>query len=239
MNTIPIEKQNTLMVAHRGVSGLEKENTMAAFIAAGNRSYWGIETDVHRTSDGKYIAIHDSNTRRVAGESFLVEDTSYELLRALPLLDENGEAGRNDLRMPSLREYIRVCKKYEKKAVLELKNRFEEEDILHILQEIREEDYLDQTVFIAFDTDNLRHIRRHCPLQAVQQLSSSLDEALFELICQERYDLDVRYSELTEEWVKRLHEKGIAVNCWTVNDPQAAQTLVSWGVDFLTTNILE
>ena len=35
MDTIKIEKKNTLMVAHRGVSGLEKENTLAAFIAAG------------------------------------------------------------------------------------------------------------------------------------------------------------------------------------------------------------
>ena len=44
MDTIKIEKKNTLMVAHRGVSGLEKENTLAAFIAAGNRSYYGVET---------------------------------------------------------------------------------------------------------------------------------------------------------------------------------------------------
>lgn len=28
MDTIKIEKKNTLMVAHRGVSGLEKENTL-------------------------------------------------------------------------------------------------------------------------------------------------------------------------------------------------------------------
>ena len=34
-----------LMIAHRGVSGLELENTCAAFVAAGNRSYFGIETD--------------------------------------------------------------------------------------------------------------------------------------------------------------------------------------------------
>ena len=67
MDTIKIEKKNTLMVAHRGVSGLEKENTLAAFIAAGNRSYYGIETDVHRTADGQFVVFHDDNTQRVAG----------------------------------------------------------------------------------------------------------------------------------------------------------------------------
>ena len=52
MNTVKIDKQGVRMIAHRGVSGLETENTAAAFIAAGNRTYWGIETDVHLTADG-------------------------------------------------------------------------------------------------------------------------------------------------------------------------------------------
>ena len=59
MNTIKIaDKKQTLMVAHRGCSGLERENTNAAFVAAGNRSYFGIETDIHKTLDGKFIIIH-------------------------------------------------------------------------------------------------------------------------------------------------------------------------------------
>ena len=38
MNTVKIDKKGIKMVAHRGVSGLECENTNAAFVAAGNRS---------------------------------------------------------------------------------------------------------------------------------------------------------------------------------------------------------
>ena len=49
MNTIKMSTPKPLMIAHRGLSGLEKENTNAAFIAAGNRSYYGIETDVRKT----------------------------------------------------------------------------------------------------------------------------------------------------------------------------------------------
>ena len=37
MNTIKIDKGQVKMIAHRGLSGLEKENTCAAFVAAGNR----------------------------------------------------------------------------------------------------------------------------------------------------------------------------------------------------------
>ena len=61
MNTIKFEKGNTLVVAHRGLSGIEPENTNAAFIAAGNRSYYGIETDIYKTADGKFVVNHDGN----------------------------------------------------------------------------------------------------------------------------------------------------------------------------------
>ena len=39
------------MVAHRGLSGLERENSIKAFIAAVNRSYYATECDIHLTKD--------------------------------------------------------------------------------------------------------------------------------------------------------------------------------------------
>ena len=61
------------MIAHRGLSGLERENTCAAFIAAGNRSYYGIETDIHITRDGRFIVYHDDNTLRLTGVDSVVQ----------------------------------------------------------------------------------------------------------------------------------------------------------------------
>lgn len=66
-NTEKVNLANVQMIAHRGVSGLERENTNAAFIAAGNRSYYGIETDAHRTKDGHYVIFHDDNMLRLTG----------------------------------------------------------------------------------------------------------------------------------------------------------------------------
>ena len=43
----------------------------------------------------------------------------------------------------------------------------------------------------------------------------------------------------TAERIALLHENGITVNCWTVNDPMIAEDLVAMGVDYITTNILE
>ena len=68
MNTTKFKKGNVRVIAHRGLSGIERENTNAAFVAAGNRSYYGIETDIHRTADGRFVVCHDNDLFRVSGE---------------------------------------------------------------------------------------------------------------------------------------------------------------------------
>ena len=104
MNTIKFDKKDVKMVAHRGVSGLEKENTLPAFVAAGSRSHFGVETDVHRTADGKFVIIHDDNTGRVGTISLPVEETPFQRLRDLYLTDIDGTVGRCDLHIPTLEE---------------------------------------------------------------------------------------------------------------------------------------
>ena len=227
------------MIAHRGMSGIELENTCSAFVAAGNRSYFGIETDVHRTADGQFIIIHDDNTKRVAGDEMIVEKTCYETLRAIRLVDKDGAKGRKDLLMPSLREYIRICKKYEKIAVLELKNHFRPADIDSIIAIIREEEYLENTIFISFDLPNMICIRERLPEQKAQFLISEYTDWLLETLQKEKLDLDIKYVALTKERVDALHAAGIEVNCWTVDTLEDAQRMTEYGVDYITSNIVE
>lgn len=52
-------------------------------------------------------------------------------------------------------------------------------------------------------------------------------------------DIDVGYPALTNETVAKLKSAGVKINCWTVNDKAVAENLVSLGVDYITTNILE
>ena len=122
MDTLRLSAPKPRMIAHRGLSGIEMENTCSAFVAAGNRSYFGIETDVHVTADREYIIIHDDNTKRVALDALKVEESTFETLRSLRLLDKDGRRGRKDLGLPSLREYVRICKKYESCRILQGQN---------------------------------------------------------------------------------------------------------------------
>ena len=175
-DTIKFNKGNTLTVAHRGVSGLETENTCAAFIAAGNRTYWGVETDVWRTADGRFILNHDGNLKRIAGEDLTVEQVSYDVLRAAVLYDKDG-VKRGDLHLASVDEYVRICKKYGKICVLELKSNFTDEEIARLCGLIKELDYLHGVTFIAFNIENLIKVRALYPDQPCQFLTGDVSDA--------------------------------------------------------------
>ena len=239
MDTIKINSGKTLMVAHRGMSGIEKENTFAAFVAAGNRNHYGIETDVHRTLDGKYVCFHDDTTGRVAIDNLVVEESTFDTLRNLLLTDVDGKKGRTDLRIPTLQEYIQICKKYDKVAVLELKNHFPEEDVIRIIEIIQQEGYLSNVIFISFDFENMLTIRRLLPKQRAQYLTVKYSEELVEQLVNERLDLDILHEALTKENIEYMHSRGIVINCWTVDAPARGEELASWGVDFITSNILQ
>ena len=226
------------MIAHRGMCGLERENTCAAFVAAGNRSYYGVETDVHRTADGKFIVIHDDTTDRVTGISCTVEETDFDTLRALRAMDLEGVT-RGDLQLPSLDEYIRICKKYEKEAVLELKNHFEPKDIEAIIAIIRDLGWLEHTTFISFDLPNMLCIREKLPQQQAQYLVEKFGDDLLDILTKNHLDLDIYYKAISAEQVRACHDAGILVNVWTVNGLEDGKRLAEYGVDFITSNILE
>lgn len=238
-DTLKIERSNVRMVAHRGLSGLEKENTASAFVAAGNRSYFGVETDVHVTKDGKFIIIHDDSTKRVALDDMIVEECTFETLRKIRVCDKDDQRGRNDLCLPSLQEYIQICKKYHKICVLELKNAFKPEDIVRMVQEITDEGYLENVIFISFHLENCIFLRQLLPEQKIQFLISEFPDWLMDTLKEHRLDLDIYFGALTEAHLHALHEAGMEVNVWTVDKLEDARRLADWGVDYITSNIVE
>lgn len=75
----------TTPIAHRGLhsNGLP-ENSLGAFSAAAEAGY-AIELDVHCSTDGKLIVMHDDHTGRVTGQDYLIRDTNSEVLTKLTL----------------------------------------------------------------------------------------------------------------------------------------------------------
>lgn len=238
MDTKKINKGSALMVAHRGLSGIERENTIAAFVAAANRSYFGIETDVYRTKDGKYVLFHDGTTGRIGLDNIPITESTYNLLSSVELTDVDGRT-RSDLHIALLSEYVRVCKKYGKKCVLEIKGQFEREHIKDVVDIIKDENYVDGVIFISFHICNLIYMREFLPDQPAQLLTGEINDNMLKMLLENKLDIDVIHTMVTEENIKLLHENGIKVNVWTVDDPQKGEQYAAWGVDYITTNILE
>ena len=237
LNTVKIQdKGNVKIVAHRGLSGIELENTNPAFVAAANRSFFGIETDVHKTADGRLVLMHDGHTGRVAkdGIDLVIAEETFDTLRALPLKGE-----RIDYRIPTLDEYLSICKKYGKTAVLEIKGTPGRETVKEICDAVEAAEMLENTVFISFSFESCTHVRELYKDHPNQFLCSEVDDELMEKLTEYNFGLDIYFEGLTEEKVKACKEKGIEVNCWTVNDLAVANELISWGVSYITTNILE
>ena len=101
----------TIIVAHRGASGMAPENTMEAFRLGVEVGADAIELDVHLTADGQLAVIHDETLDRTTDRSGLVADLTMDEIReadagarfARP--DDSGHpvAGKG-LRVPTLPE---------------------------------------------------------------------------------------------------------------------------------------
>lgn len=239
MNTIKFNKKNTKVIAHRGLSGIEVENTNAAFVAAGNRSYYGIETDIHRTSDGNFVIGHDDNYNRLAGEEIYLEKSSLSDLQKVVFFDKDGVKDREDLRPSRLENYIKIVKKYEKHAILELKSDFTDEEIAKIIDIVKSYDYLESTTFISFAYDNLTKIKAIVPEQSCQYLFWKVTDEEIARLSRDKIDADVWCRELTGEQIEKCHKAGIIVNCWTVDTVEEGEKFAEWGIDYITSNILE
>lgn len=239
-DTVKIDKKNTRIVAHRGLSGIETQNTAAAFIAAGNRSYYGIETDVHFTKDGKLVCIHDGDTLGVSGVEMNINASTYKEILGVTLRDGEGGSGpRLDLVVPTLEDYISICATYGKHSVLELKDPFTQKEVETIMNVVDNLGRLADTTFISFYPDDIVAVKRLDAKQSCQFLTDRTDDAVLELLVAQNVGLDVYYPALTDERIKKILSMGIALNCWTVDDAQTAERLASLGVGFITTNILE
>lgn len=238
-NTIKLtNKRSVKMIAHRGVSGLERENTCPAFVAAGVKSYYGIETDVHATKDGKYILHHDKSLLRLAGIDKNIVDCTFDELRNITLKDTDGVTERKDLFLPTPREYFSICKKYDKQAIFELKENLTSEQVYELVDCIKETGYLSRTTFISFKKELLLALRQKAPDADAQFLGAASEENIA-FILENGLDGDFSHGSITQETVDTLHAHGRIVNCWTVNDAETAEKLIKMGVDFITTNILE
>lgn len=235
MNTIKIKKGKTKMIAHRGLSGLEKENSLRAFVAAANRHYYGSECDIHYTKDNKLVVCHDDYTNRVSNYDYIIPNTSFEELEKVRLNEFNKDEEGRDLVIPTYEEYLEIQRKYNKHAIVEIKCEINEENAKEILELSKN----NKVTFISFNLNNLIILRKENNKIPLMLLQSKFDENMINTLIKYNLGIDILYKELTKERIDLYHAHNIIVNAWTINDKDVALKLIDWGIDFITTNILE
>ena len=77
------------------------------------------------------------------------------------------------------------------------------------------------------------------PEQRVQFLTGDGSDEMIARLKADGMDIDIQHGALTRERIDAMHQAGLEVNCWTVDDPGRAEELAQWGVDYITSNILE
>ena len=94
----------SLVVAHRGASASEPENTLVAFEAALAAGADAVELDVRLTSDGVPVVMHDADVNASTDGSGFVHEMS---LAQVKLLDASGGRGAS-VEVPTLAEALEV-----------------------------------------------------------------------------------------------------------------------------------
>ena len=246
METVKIKGKHAHIIAHRGANSLERENTAPAFLVAANKSYYGIETDIQVLADGSFVAMHDDTPERVSlGASCVrMADCTYADIKDIILPDLDGSFVRTDIRIPTLADYVKICKKYKKKCILELKNAFKKEDVARLIEEIRALDYLKNVIFISIEYENCVHLRELLPNAPVQYLTgqrmnNTILHMLTSMNLDAGIDIDYKKPQRNKERIDLLHSRGIKVNVCVCDDPILARELLDMGADYLTTNCLE
>ena len=102
-----------LVVAHRGLSAEEPENTMRSFRRALEVGCDLIEMDVHLSRDDVPVVIHDETLERTTGGTGSVRERTWAELRAL-------DAGRGE-RIPALEDVLAWAAKSGVDLTVEIK----------------------------------------------------------------------------------------------------------------------
>ncbi|HUR78016.1 MAG TPA: glycerophosphodiester phosphodiesterase [Acidimicrobiales bacterium] len=213
------------ILGHRGASAVEPENTIAAFVRAGELGADGVELDVRRSADAALVVHHDA---RLADGRTLVE------VAAAVLPD----------RVPRLRDALVACGSMY--VNIEIKNVAIDPDwdpdesvaegVAALVEELA---MTDRVIVSSFGMGAIDAVRAIDPRIATAWLTiTAYDQlrALETAVERGHSALHPHHSVVTEELVTAAHDAGLALNTWTVDDPAQMRRLDALGVDTIVTN---
>ncbi len=224
-----------LVIAHRGASAAEPENTLRAFELAIHLGAQIIELDLHATCDGHVVVIHDdelSHTTNMKGR--VSELTLAEIKRA--------DVGKGE-RIPTLEETLELTQG-RVRLYLEIKDPRATTETLRI---VRRRAMSDQVMLASFDLELMQQLGNEVTdmelgvILGVPSLNPLVWlRATFPWIALRRLNYHVLclQLELCHRYLaRRIKQEGKRLYVWTANDEAAFARLIACGADGIVTDV--
>ncbi len=219
-------------IAHRGNSSVAPENTLASVRSAlalePPPQY--VEIDVHRSSDGTLVVIHDATLDRTTNARGRVAQLAWGTIRQADAgySAEFGDAFRGE-RVPALHEVLDAVAATTTSIMIEVKAHGIGDRVARLVADRGE---LARHVIASFHADVLVAASLAAPKARTLYLASDAAPEEIELAARIEADIvGLGHEGLTAAAVHAAHEKGLAVWAWTVNEPERAAELYAMGVD--------
>lgn len=223
-----------MVIAHRGASSYAPENTFAAFDLALRMGVSHLELDVHSTSDGHIVVVHDDLVDRTTSGHGPVTSHTLAELSALDAGSWFGERFAGE-RIPT---FAGVLERYRGRAHVHTEIKGHSERLSErTVDLVRRHGMADQVTITSFQRARLAETRAYAPELPTGWLVGEITDAI---VADARAlgltQLCPRAGTVTSELVRRLHAEGFVVRAWGVGTEDLMRQVVEAGADGMTVN---
>jgi len=214
-----------IVIAHRGASAYEPENTLRSIRRALELGAPAVEIDVRRSLDGHLVVMHDETVDRTTkGSGPIAAKTSQEI-RSL-------DAGLGE-RVPTLLEVIETVGD-ETLLLIEVKVRGLGPEVVEAL---RSQGRMDRVLIISFLADEVANVKRMEPGVRAGILFRGAPQHAIDRAASAKVDvIGFRHDALTRDLIRAAHLAGLEVLTWTVDEAALARKVADLGVDYIASN---
>ena len=214
-----------LNIGHRGAKGYEPENTLLSFQKAIDIGVDGIELDVHLSSDGAIMVIHDETLDRTTNGKGFVNELSLQELKTFQIEKENT--------IPTLIEVFDLVNKHCF-INIELKGKGTYKPVINLIEHYIEEKNWNYGHFIisSFNWSALQEVRKwNAKIQIGVLTHTDLDLAIAFAKFIKAETIHPYFHLLTKENTLKIQNEGFKVFAWTVNETEDIQKIKSFHVN--------
>lgn len=226
------------LIAHRGLSAIAPENTMASVKAACDAGYFGVEFDIRLTSDGEWVVHHDADLSRMAGVKSKIAEMTLKEVQAVEFNNGANIDKYDGVTVPTLREVLDYVSTTDTIPVIEIKTETKDgiDDLVAMLKEYN---YLETARIISFYEEPLKEYKRICNRTPVSFLVHEINDEVIAVCTENDFEaISFNYKNVKQKDIQKAVDAKLVLQTWTVDSVESLEEFYSYGVEYFTTNCI-